>query len=248
MAVTDQRVHVPKTAELVANQIRRQIVRGELEEGHSLPAEAELMERFGVSRPTLREAFRILESEALITIRRGSRGGAQVLAPSAEVAARLAGSVLQFRRTTIGDVYAARLLIEPPAAGMLAESPNSRAVKQLKSYLDAEEAAMGDPDEFAHAAATFHEKVTELAGNITLGVFAQILSEIIDRHTAEVVRKEPSQPSDIKAAHRSHEKLYDLIAAGDVERARDHWDQHMRAIGQWMLTGRESKTLIELFE
>lgn len=244
----DQRVHVPKTAELVANQIRRQIVRGELEEGHSLPAEAELMERFGVSRPTLREAFRILESEALITIRRGSRGGAQVLAPSAEVAARLAGSVLQFRRTTVGDVYAARLLIEPPAAAMLAEQQDKEAIARLKGYLDAEGEAMGNPDEFAHASATFHEKVAELAGNNTLAVFAAILEEIIDRHTTEVVRKEPSSPEEMTAAHKAHTRLYDLISSGKAAKAQTHWDEHMRAIGQWMLDGRESETLIELFE
>ncbi|EIV96383.1 transcriptional regulator, partial [Frankia sp. QA3] len=59
-------VRVPKTAELVAAHLRRQIVRGELHEGDALPPEAVLMEQFGVSRPTLREAFRVLESEALI--------------------------------------------------------------------------------------------------------------------------------------------------------------------------------------
>lgn len=244
----DQRVHVPKTAELVANQIRRQIVRGQLEEGHSLPAEAELMERFGVSRPTLREAFRILESEALITIRRGSRGGAQVLAPSSEVAARLAGSVLQFRHTTVGDVYEARLLIEPPAAAMLATKQDPAAIRALEEYLREEEEAMRDPDEFAHAAAQFHEKVAELAGNQTLSVFAQILAEIIDRHTADVIRKEPSEPAEMKVAHRAHQRLFDLIRSGHAAKAQTHWDEHMRAIGQWMLSGRESKTLIELFE
>ena len=66
-------VKVPKTAELVAAQLRRQIVRGDLREGDALPPEATLMEQFAVSRPTLREAFRVLESEALISVRRGAR-------------------------------------------------------------------------------------------------------------------------------------------------------------------------------
>src|SRR4051794_8165047 len=67
-------VRVPKTAELVARRIRRQIVTGELKEGDALPPESQLMADFTISRPTLREAFRILESEALITVRRGARG------------------------------------------------------------------------------------------------------------------------------------------------------------------------------
>ena len=73
-----QRVHVPKMAEVIVERLRRQIVRGELTEGEALPSEHELQARFGVSRPTLREAFRILESESLITVRRGAHGGALV--------------------------------------------------------------------------------------------------------------------------------------------------------------------------
>src|SRR5207245_2326520 len=61
-----RQVRVPKTAELVARSLRRQIIRGELGQGEALPSESALMEQFGVSRPTLREAFRVLESESLI--------------------------------------------------------------------------------------------------------------------------------------------------------------------------------------
>ena len=82
-------VKVPKTAELVATQLRNQIIRGELREGDALPPESTLMEQFAVSRPTLREAFRVLESEALISVRRGARGGARVHAPNGDVAARV---------------------------------------------------------------------------------------------------------------------------------------------------------------
>src|SRR4051794_13190056 len=86
-----EQVRVPKMAELVAGHLRRQIVRGELAEGAALPTEAALMQQFQVSRPTLREAFRVLESESLITVRRGARGGARVQLPNADVAARYAG-------------------------------------------------------------------------------------------------------------------------------------------------------------
>src|SRR3546814_19241836 len=67
------RIRVPKTSELVADQIRAQIVRGELQDGDSLPPEGTLMSTLGISRPTLREAFRILEAENLTRVVRGSR-------------------------------------------------------------------------------------------------------------------------------------------------------------------------------
>jgi GntR family transcriptional repressor for pyruvate dehydrogenase complex len=115
-----QRVRAPKTAELIASHLRGQIVRGELPTGQTLPSEGALMETFGVSRPTLREAFRILETESLINVRRGSRGGARVVAPDVAVAARYVGLLLQVTRTTIADVQQARMVIEPAAAGLLA--------------------------------------------------------------------------------------------------------------------------------
>ena len=62
-------------ADCVAAALRRMFNHGEITEGTMLPPESELMERFGVSRPTLREALRILESESLIEVQRGVRGG-----------------------------------------------------------------------------------------------------------------------------------------------------------------------------
>ena len=80
-------MRVPKMAELLATRIRRQIILGQLAEGELLLPEAQLLEQSGVSRPTLREAFRILESESFIAVNRGSRGGARILAPKIDVAA-----------------------------------------------------------------------------------------------------------------------------------------------------------------
>src|SRR6202020_1559028 len=143
-------VRVPKTAELIASRLRRQIVAGELAEGVSLPSEAELMGQFQVSRPTLREACRILEAESLIVVRRGSRGGVQGTAPQLGVAARYAGLLLQAERVRIGDVYEAQLVIEPAAARMLAERRTMEdladlrgCIAELQQILDAQESGGG---------------------------------------------------------------------------------------------------------
>jgi GntR family transcriptional repressor for pyruvate dehydrogenase complex len=125
--MTDDRlpIRVPKSGALVASSIRQMIVRGEVDEGDVLPPEGVLTERFDVSRPTLREAFRILESEGLISVRRGSRGGARVHPPSESVAARYAAVVLQSRAETIAGFFRARVIVEAPAASMLARRARS---------------------------------------------------------------------------------------------------------------------------
>src|SRR5438309_8770941 len=81
--------------QLVSDDIRRQIVEGSLLPGDPLPSERELLEAFGIARPTLREAMRILEAETLIRTHRGPRGGATVRAPDSQVVIRQAGVLLQ---------------------------------------------------------------------------------------------------------------------------------------------------------
>jgi DNA-binding FadR family transcriptional regulator len=79
-------VHVPKAAELVAEALRGRILRRELLPGDRLPAETMLMTQYGVSRPTLREALRLLEAQELLEVRRGARGGGVVRQPSSKPA------------------------------------------------------------------------------------------------------------------------------------------------------------------
>src|SRR3954465_11097707 len=138
-------MRLPKMAEPIADQLRKQIVRGELKEGDALPSESELLDRFHVSRPTLREAFRVLESEALITGRRGAHGGARVQVPDIDVAARYAGFILEHRGTTLDDVFHARILIEPPVIGLLALRRTDEDVARLRAALEDHDAAATDP-------------------------------------------------------------------------------------------------------
>src|SRR5262245_65866219 len=106
--------------EIIADEIRAMIVRGDVTAGDSLGREPDLVERFGVSRPSLREALRILEAEGLITVVRGVLGGVVVRAPDVSVTARTAAVLLQSRNVTLGDVHDARSVIEPAAARLVA--------------------------------------------------------------------------------------------------------------------------------
>src|SRR3984957_2930419 len=129
-------VRVPKMGELVASSLRRQIVRGDLAEGDALPSESELMQQFGVSRPTLREAFRVLESESLISVRRGAHGGAVLHVPNGDVAARYAALVLEHRGATLRDVYVARGVIEPGCVAMLAGKRTADEGRELREGIE----------------------------------------------------------------------------------------------------------------
>ena len=74
-AISVKRLTVPKASDVLAAHLRETILRGDLVEGSPLPTERELGERSGLSRPSVREALRILESEGLIQTRPGRGGG-----------------------------------------------------------------------------------------------------------------------------------------------------------------------------
>ncbi|MGD9704900.1 MAG: FadR/GntR family transcriptional regulator [Acidimicrobiia bacterium] len=228
-----------KTGETVASGIRRRIATGELQIGDRLPTEDELTESFGIARTTLREALRILESQGLIHIRRGRGGGATVTMPDLDRLAEPLAVTLQLRRTTTGDLDAARLLIEPQLAAWLARRHTDDDLDALRDALDAASVAAdaADQDAFGRAAAGFHATIIERGRNETLSVISKLLHELtIDRYTAGARQSDQAM---MRRAVRSYRKLVDLIAAGDADQASAHWEKQMR----WVTAGSSDQPL-----
>ena len=242
-------VRVPKAAELVAASIRRQIVRGKLVEGDTLPRESTLMERFGVSRPTLREAFRVLESESLISVRRGARGGARVHTPDGAMAARYAGLVLQFQATTLVDVYEARRAIELAAVAALAKNAEREALEPLRENLACLQDQNGDPASSIHLLENFHRLMVDAAGNQTLSMFEAMIHHILDLHGAADSANwsgTPEEHSEATAAARTHHQLVELLADNAADDAVELWGRHLDQGSERVLRGVDAKTVLEL--
>ena len=244
-----QRIRVPKTAELVAAELRRQIVRGELAKGDALPSEAALMAGFSVSRPTLREAFRVLESESLISIRRGARGGARVQVPDGNVAASYAGLVLEYRGTTLQDVYDARTLIEAPCAALLARRRTEQDLERLREAVAQAKQLMDDPQAFIRAHLEFHALVVELAGNQTMAVLNGMVRHIIDLANWSHVDLDAGSPENVRAnkrGFRAHVRLVELVAAGQAEEAEALWRLHLQEAENYLLMNDSMTTVLDL--
>lgn len=240
-------IRVPKIADLIASRIRRRIVTRQIAEGDALPPEGELMAEFGVSRPTLREAFRILESESLITVTRGSRGGARVHAPKVTLVARYAGLYLQYMGTPLEDVSAARALVEPPAARMLARRDQATDCERLRSLVEEERRVEDDPKRIAELLTRFHELIMELAGSDTLSLVVGMLHDIVTKH-AETAFGEPLDLEQTRRAIRSQEKLIRLIEEGDEDGAEAHWRRHVMNEGQNIPPMDRRKAVVDLFD
>jgi len=251
-----QIVRAPKTSELIAAELRRQIVRGSVKPGEKLPPETELMAQFGVSRPTIREAFRILETERLIVVRPGSRGGAQVVAPDVTVAARYFGLLLQLQGTTIDDVYEARKVAEPVCAGLLALRRTERDLADLVGVVAEIELAIADrsvPDPVLWSRLThrFHELIMQRSGNKTLALQGAVLHDIVATHTELRVSRNfdaAESPGRFRRAVKSYKKLVALVEERDADGAEQLWRSHMESAAEFLLKDDlRDKPVVELF-
>ncbi len=241
-----------RAADRVAASIRRGIVSGELAVGENLPSEASLLQEYSVSRPTLREALRILESEDLITVRRGSRGGAEVRLPSVDVTAAYIGLILQMEGVTVEDVLATRHKIEVGAVKTLAAGVSAEWMVRLRESAAVEESALDNLDAFRRSAAEFHALLVEATENQTLNMLFRMISSITDRHSAAVAAMQAPHPRSRPVwrtkSHAVHTDLLDLIEAGKVEDATHLWRAHVNETNRAMTAQFGSRTVLELYE
>lgn len=240
------RVRVPKTADIVASALRRDIIRNELYDNDRMPTEAELMERFGVSRPSLREALRVLESEHLVEVRRGNQGGVRARRPSVAVAANYLGLVMQAERVTLADVYGARTAIEPQAVRMITESRNRRrAVAELRALVEEErQVASDEPERYAAAVTRFHQRLVELSDNKALALVWGTLQHVLAGEVRDLgVRFSPAQ-----RARRADEldRAIDLIESGDAEAAESHWRTQLMSRTRKVVERHGGKTVVDV--
>jgi DNA-binding FadR family transcriptional regulator len=243
---------VGRAADVIARQLRRRIIRGELTEGDVLPSEATLLNQFGVSRPTLREAIRVLESESLVVVKRGSRGGIEVSVPRVEKAAHYAGLLLEYRQATTADVFTAAAAIEGPCVAMLARNRSAEDVKRLREAVTAERDMSADPGHLLELQNEFHRLVIDMAGNQTLAVLSDVIRHIIELATQSYVDADggssPSSAASAATATRTHAKVVELVADKDAAGAEALWRKHILAISARLRSSGVAGSVVDLLE
>ncbi|QII07322.1 FadR family transcriptional regulator [Rhodococcoides fascians A25f] len=254
-------VRVPKASERIAHRLRGQIVRGEIEPGQMLPPEKTLMVQLGVSRPTLREAFRILESEGLITVVTGSRGGPRARLPDLDVASRHIGLYLQIQGTTLEDVLEARAEFESACVRLLARRCPPEGLESLRRCVDAHRqrvaAGLDSEDGFVRwvaLTAEFHELISLNCGNKTLNAQVSALRDVLDAHRTMGIRQRvddadaPERTAYAPSVVEDYQKLVDLVAARDAVRAERHWRTHLKRASEIIYRSRDRTATISLFD
>jgi DNA-binding FadR family transcriptional regulator len=229
----------PRLADMIADQLRDQILASDLADGSLLPKQEQLIEDFGVSMPSIREALRILETEGLVTVLRGNTGGAAVHLPRAANVAYMLALVLQARSVDMDDVADSLRQMEPLCAGMAARRADRHrdVVPALRHRIELSRGVYDDDEEYVLQARLFHEDLVAGCGNATTILMCGALESLWSAHVDKLSRAKArrsafADPEFRKRSVHDHEQITDAIEAGDAARAellaRAHFSQPER--------------------
>jgi DNA-binding FadR family transcriptional regulator len=235
-AVRRSRVPQHRIAETVAAELRARILAGDGQDDYRLPTQDLLVKEFGVSYPSIREAIRILETEGLVTVRRGNVGGAEVHRPDESSAAYHLGLALQGGRVTLGDLAAGLQLLEPLCAAECARRADrvDVVVPVLTASIEKSTGLVGDGVAFTHAAREFHDLVVAFTPNATVRYVVSSLVALWSAQEetwAEALTRRGEYPGQAEAesAVRVHQRILEEISAGRAGEAQRVARAHLAA-------------------
>lgn len=221
----------------VAEAIKQWVVEQRLAPGDRLPGEAELIERFGMAKGTIREAMRILEAQGLVKTRTGPGGGSFVHEVSEERARALLGNYFYFKNLTIADIYQLRRVLEPELAASLAGTLSDDQLARLESNLRdyAVPARSVEEEREQHVASLrFHALLAEMSGNALLGFLIRFMATMLTDLTVYRKLYDPPNPELWDKGTRYQTALIDALREGDPDRARLIMADHMETAQRLM--------------
>lgn len=209
--------------EYVAEQIRRHISLRLIKPGEALPAERELATMFGVGRPTIQHALRLLEAAGLVEARRGRRGGTFVSRQDQDGVASDGLLVRVVRnRKELEDLLQYRSLVEPAVARVAAATRRRADIAAMRKAIRGMSESTTEPDYMRHDT-DFHIALARATGNAVLTtVIEDIRMKLNDAMTLL-----PESDTWHRRISGEHEALLEAIESGDAEEAERVMAQHV---------------------
>lgn len=227
-AIKKTRIH-----EEVVTQIHELIREGKFKAGDQLPSERELAETFKVSRTSVREALRTLETKGLIISRTGM-GNFIADLPIESLVFPLAKLLIE-EKAALADIFELRKLIEPHIAALAAERATNRDIERMKRILEKQSGAVSRGETGVEADAELHFAIGQATQNQALEKLVSGLMEILSHS-----REESLQPPDRRRASiESHRKILSAIEQHDKTKAQEAMLHHIQRVEDNVLSARK---------
>ncbi|MFD9663547.1 FadR/GntR family transcriptional regulator [Rhodococcus sp. NPDC059968] len=204
-----RKVVLTAAPQATAEVLREEILLRDGENSY-LGSEDDLIERLGVSRPTLRQAARILEQENLLVVRRGVNGGLFCRRPDASAVTHATAVFLRSRHASVQEVFDTRLLVEVECAALAAKAPRAEREEAMRTVEGHD----------------FHLAVARLSNNTVNVMFVDVLINVAESlRGGSASNGHHSSPE----TDRAHARIRKAILDGDADAAAARMRRHIEA-------------------
>lgn len=218
-----------KAYEQIIAYIRGEISSGRLRPGDRLPPETDLARSLGVSRPTVREALKVLESQNVLKSSTGPTGGTFVRAlDGASVAEYLKDSIsllLDVDELTLEELWSARGITDVPAAELAAIRRTEQDVFVIERTIEMDELKKGDA---IVSDISFHRAVAEASKNRLLSLFASSIHMTLGSLAERYIMPEDVLPEVKRISQEQHHLIYRAISDQDGALAATLMREHLQ--------------------
>lgn len=224
-----------ETTEMVAKQdvtsrlisrFKELIAEGKLQPGSKLPPERKLAEEFGVSRPSLRQALKVLEIMGVISQRIGD--GTYLNDSATEILSEPMNFLILVNQISPQELMEARLIVEPELAARAAQRATEEDLNDLREALQALKEAAGNPRKMLQADLAFHQAIFRAAGNrVCMMMFSVVHKSLLMQSQVFRSSRKATEMLNVQQVIRHHQAIYDAIQKRDPEAARQAMRAHL---------------------
>ncbi|MCQ8832225.1 FadR/GntR family transcriptional regulator [Streptomyces malaysiensis] len=228
--MSNSQARPPRLSTVVADQIQKELFDDHLQPGDRLPTEAELSERYQVSRSVVREAGRILDQRGLVDIRPGR--GMIVAPPDGSRIVEQYEIMLGMNRASFAQLMETRLVIEVEIARLAAARRSGELVEAMRATI---ERAAAHPDDYTVCMdedVRFHELMSQASGNPFFAFFIDPVNTCLRNSYTEVRGYLAAQPATLA----EHREILDAIERGDADGARTAARNHLTRVVEQQAT------------
>ena len=224
-------VKANRISQNIVEQIRSAILEGELKIGERLPPEKDFAEYFGVSKSSLREAYRVLEAYGLLEIRQGMSGGAFIKEVDLTTVKDSLVNYFFFKNPGLSDYTQIRTFIEPPVVRICAEKITDKDIEYLENNISAMEQEADGKRFISDLDIAFHKKLVDITGN-------KIISLIVETIQTALINIKQIVHTDeqfLKMVCGDHKKIVHALRQHDPEKAGKAMLEHINKVEKGML-------------
>jgi DNA-binding FadR family transcriptional regulator len=216
-----------KRAEELTREIYYGVVSGRLAPGDLVGSEADLMDRFGVSRAIVREAVRLLEHHHIARMRRGPGGGLIVTEPSVAAVTDVVALYLERNGITVAHVFEVRMGVELALVDLVIDEMDEGGVERMREAVEHERVV--SDEEFTAAAHDLHAVIASISGNRVIELIAVVLIRLSRLHEVGTFSSKARRRLGTEVTN-THSAITDALAAKDRDLSRHRMQRHLEVL------------------